>query len=110
MDTTEIVIMLMLVNPFIGLWVYFDSIKNRIGKIEGSNSSLNMSALGWSGISIFAVGLWLVYLLSRSKLIDLAKDNPSNARKNIGEIFLLVAGYSLQLMLLIYVNYLILTK
>jgi len=106
MDTTEIVIMLMLVNPFIGLWVYFDAIKNRIGKIEGSKSSLNMSALGWSGISIFAVGLWLVYLLSRSRLIGLAKDNPSNVRRNKGEMFLLVAGYSLQFMLLAYTNYL----
>ena len=110
MDTTEIVITSMLLNPFIGFWVYFDATKNKIGKIEGSRSSLNMSALGWSGISVFAVGLWIVYLSSRSRLIDLAKENPSNTGRNKRDIFLLLFGYTFQFVLLAYTSYMILTK
>ena len=107
MDAAELVILLMLLNPFIGFWVYFDATKNRIGKIKGSKSSLNMSALGWSGISVFAVGLWLIYLLSRPKLISLAKENPSDTGRVKSEIYLLLIGYIVQFVALGYVNYLI---
>lgn len=95
----HIFIFLLLVNPFVGFWVYLDATGNKIGKVKGWNSQRNMSAGAWGSLSLLQAGLWVVYVFSRRKLINLAKDNPADAGRRTVVTALLAVGYAMQLML-----------
>jgi hypothetical protein len=59
------------------VWVFWDATKNKIGKIEGEKTWNNMSAAAWATVTLL---LWIVglpgYLVSRSVLIERAKQSP----------------------------------
>ncbi|GJQ22150.1 MAG: hypothetical protein HBSIN02_25050 [Bacteroidia bacterium] len=66
-----------LIAPTIGLIVYYDASKNRIGKIPGEKGFTNASAGMWS-LSCWI--LWFIvfplYLLNRNQLLEKAKQHP----------------------------------
>lgn len=70
-------------------FVYFDTTKNKIGKIPGEKGLLNMSPGMWT------VGTWLLwivffplYLINRSKLIEKAKEHPQETSEKKRKIIL----------------------
>lgn len=59
------------------IFIYYDATKNNIGKIPGEKRFTNLSAGMWA---FGAFMLWIIvfplYLISRSKLIEKARENP----------------------------------
>lgn len=61
----------------IAIIIYNDAANQKIGKVKGVKSLLNISAGGWGGCTIFlAIAAIPLYLINRKKLIEKAKANP----------------------------------
>jgi len=77
------------------VWVYLDASLNKIGKIEGDKSFLNMSPGDLAGATLL---LWVVcfpmYLYRRKSLIKQANESPSNPGGHImfGVCFVIFLG------------------
>lgn len=76
--------------------IYNNAANQKIGKIKGEKSLLNITAGGWGGCTIFlAIGAIPLYLINRKKLIERAKANPvvlSTTHKAIVSVVLLIVG------------------
>lgn len=74
------------------VWVYLDATKNKIGKIEGAGGMFNMSAGGWSIVTLL---LWVIgfpaYLVNRGLLIEKAKGTPVEVQGRGGKAVVLGA-------------------
>lgn len=71
------------------LFVYFDAIKYKVGKIPDQSGYFNLSALTWAIASLFAIG-FPVYVVLRGKLIDKAKLHPAYTSKRTASFLLIV--------------------
>lgn len=82
---------LMLIVPISALWVYIDATNNKIGKIPDRKSFSNLSAGGWS---IVTLGLWIIafptYLIKRKSLLELAKSHPVEVKFKPLKIIILI--------------------
>jgi hypothetical protein len=99
----DVFVLVLLVNPAIGFWVYLDATKQKIGKVRDWKSMRNMSAAAWGSIGLLQVGSWVIYLLSRRKLVSLARTSPSDSGKAGVTVVLLVLGYSTQLSCFVFI-------
>ncbi len=83
------------------LFVYYDTTKNKIGKISGEKGFLNLSPGLWA---IATWLLWIVafplYLINRSKLIEKAKQNPQEISDKKRKVVLGILGVIVALVFL----------
>ncbi len=96
MNANEIIILIVLVNAFLGVFIYFDASKNKIGKIKNDSSMLNMSAVSWSSIGLLQMASPIIYLFARNHLIKKAKESPATEKYRNIKIILIVVAYIAQ--------------
>lgn len=71
--------MMLFVVTLSAVFVYFDATKNKIGKLPDNKGFLNMSAGMWSfGVLLLWILIFPLYLIKRSSLIGIAKENPQD--------------------------------
>ncbi|TVQ84739.1 MAG: hypothetical protein EA357_02190 [Micavibrio sp.] len=90
------VIMVQIVLLLASMWVYYDAVKHKIGRVQEKKSLVNIPAGAWAALTMFLVLIVLpVYLILRKKLIALAEEHPVEPQNKILSVGLLLAVWGI---------------